>query len=158
MIPDLIELSGSPWRVLPPGIHQATFEELEAIYAKSRHRRNLFEGLVEAALQLRSAGCQRIYVDGSYITGKPRPGDIDACWDPSGVNEHLLPAVFFDFSNGRQAQKKAFGAEFFPSSIIEGQSGRAVLTFFQIDRHSGQAKGIIEVTLIGDSLLDRRAN
>jgi hypothetical protein len=157
MIPDLVTLVGSPWPVLPPGIHVATFEDIEAIYATSKRRRDLFEGLITAALHLRIAGCTRIFLDGSYVTSKPRPGDYDACWDPTGVERRLLHPAFSDFSNGRAAQKKAFGGEFFPSSIVERQSGRAFLNFFQNDRHTGEPKGIIEVSLIGDALLDRRA-
>jgi hypothetical protein len=157
MIPDLVPLAGSPWPVLPPGIHQATLQEVEVVYATSGRRRKLFDGLVQAAYHLRKAGCDRIYIDGSYVTAKPKPGDYDACWDPSGVQRQLLHPVFFEFSNGRAAQKKTFGGEFFPSSAVEGQSQRAFLSFFQVDRHSGQAKGIIEVTLTTDTLLDRRA-
>ena len=157
MIPELISLAGSPWRVLPPGVHYATFDEVEAAYATNRTRRALFDGLVKAALSLRAAGCNLIYLDGSYVSAKPRPGDFDACWDPGGVNRILLDPVFSDFTNGRAAQKRVFGGEFFPSSLIEGRSGRAFLTFFQVDSHSGQAKGIIAITLKQDSLLDRRS-
>ena len=156
MIPDLVPLADSPWPVLPPGIHQATLEEVENNYATSRHRRKLFEGLVEAALLLRKAGCERIYIDGSYVTAKPKPGDYDACWDPSGVERKLLHPVFSKFANGRAAQKKAFGGEFFPSTTMEGGSKRAFLSFFQVDRHSGKPKGIIEISLTNDALLNRR--
>lgn len=157
MIPELIRLDNSPWPLLPPGIHRATLEEVEVVCATNRKRRDLFAGLVEAAYQLQTAGCQRIYLDGSYVTAKPKPGDFDACWDPLGVQRDLLPPVFKDFSNGRAAQKRAFGGEFFPSTAVEGQSGRAFLSFFQVDRYSGQPKGIIEIEIIADSLLNRRA-
>ena len=81
MIPDLIPIKGSPWPVLPPGQHAADLDEVEARYATNRRRRELYEGLVIGALQLRAAGCPMIYLDGSFVTGKPKPGDFDACWN-----------------------------------------------------------------------------
>lgn len=150
MIPDLVTLNGSPWKVLPPGIHQATVEEVKAMYAASRYRRQLFDGLVIGLSRLNAAGCQRVYVDGSFVTSKPRPGDFDACWDPSGVNQFLLDPLFKDFSNGRAAQKAMFQGEFFPSSLIEGGCGRAFVDFFQVDRFSGEAKGIILIDVASD--------
>ena len=157
MIPDLVSLNGSPWKVLPAGMHQATLEEVKAMYAASRYRRQLFDGLVVGVKQLSVAGCQRVYVDGSFVTSKPRPGDFDACWDPSGVQELLLDPIFKDFSNGRAAQKAAFKGEFFPSSLIEGGCGRAFVDFFQVDRFSGDAKGILLIDLSTDPTLGRSA-
>jgi hypothetical protein len=64
--------------VLPPGIHQAALVEVATAFATTPWRRDLYGGLVKAAEQLRSAGCPTIYLDGSYVTGKPMPGDFDA--------------------------------------------------------------------------------
>jgi hypothetical protein len=44
-------------------------------------------------------------------------------------------------------RKARFGAEFFPAQLPEGISGRAFLEFFQIDRQTGEPKGIIELKL-----------
>lgn len=158
MIPPLIPLTGSPWNVLPPGVHSATLEEVEAVYATNRRRKELFEGLIIGALSLRSAGCGLIYLDGSYVTAKPKPGDFDACWDPTGVMQPLLDPVFGDFSNNRAAQKRVFGGEFFPSTITEARSKRAFLSFFQVDRHSGESKGILSISLKTDPALLRRVS
>ena len=44
-------------------------------------RRELLEGL-EAALELMaSCGVVRVYLDGSFVTNKDRPNDIDGCYD-----------------------------------------------------------------------------
>jgi len=115
MIPSLVILAGSPWPVLPPGIHQASLGDVAATFAINAWRRSLFNGLVDASGRLRLAGCPTIYLDGSYVSGKPTPGDFDACWDPSGVDPGKLDPVFLQFENERQAQKAAFRGEFFPS-------------------------------------------
>jgi hypothetical protein len=113
----------------------------------------LFDGLVHASGKLRFAGCPTIYLDGSYVTGKPKPNDFDACWDPSGVDPAKLDSVFLQFANGRAAQKAAFKGEFFPSSMICVDVGQTFVDFFQLDRFTGKQKGIISIPLSADPLL-----
>jgi hypothetical protein len=153
MIPALVSLHGSPWPVLPPGIHQANLDEVAESFATNSWRRELFDGLVSALEKLRFAGCSVVYLDGSYVTGKPRPGDFDACWDPSGVDPAKLDPLFLQFDNGRAAQKTAFKGEFFPSSMMCTDVGRAFVDFFQLDRFTGKQKGIIAISPSTDPLL-----
>ena len=100
---------------------------------------------------LKSAGCQRVYIDGSFVTSKRRPGDIDVCWDIGGVDPEALDPVFFEFDDERAAQKARFGAEFFPAQVPERLTGSAFLEFFQIDKKTGGPKGIVELLLGTDS-------
>lgn len=146
-------MPGAPWPILPSGVHAATLEEVEGVFAANAWRRELFDGLVLASGMLRVAGCPTVYLDGSYVTGKPRPGDFDACWDPSGVDPTKLNSVFLEFANGRAAQKAAFKGEFFPSSMMCADVGQAFVDFFQQDRFTGKQKGIIAISLSADPLL-----
>lgn len=157
MIPNLVPLAGSPWAVLPVGQHMATLDEVEQKYATNQHRRQLYDGLVVAAEKLRHAGCPAIYLDGSFVTAKPKPNDYDACWDPSGVQPALLDPLFGRFDNQRADQKAAFGGEFFPSSFVETQSSLAFVNFFQVDRYTGNSKGILMIPLANDPVLLRRS-
>ncbi len=156
MIPKLVTLGGSPWKVLPPGVHPADLDEVEAAFATNPWRRDLFNGLVNAAGRLRAAGCPTIYLDGSYVTGKPRPRDFDACWDPTGVDRSNLDPVFLDFKNNRAAQKAVFKGEFFPSSMICTDVRQTFIEFFQLDRFTGKKKGIISISLSADPALLRK--
>ena len=108
-------------------------------------RRKLLRGLKEALDLLRDAGCRRVYLDGSFVTDKESPNDIDVCWDVDGVDPMSLDSVFFDFDNLRAAQKAKFGAEFFPAQAP--QRLKTFLDFFQIDKEAGEPKGIIELLL-----------
>jgi hypothetical protein len=137
-------------------VHQARLDEVEVAFATNPPRRALFDGLVRASVVLRSAGCETIWVDGSYVTGKPRPVDFDACWDPNGVRPSALDGIFLDFTNGRQAQKAAFGGEFFPSSMICADVGHSFFEFFQLDRFTGTQKGILAISLSTDPVLLRK--
>lgn len=150
MIPPLIAVPGSPHAMLPPGIHPANMGEVAAAFATSPRRIRLFEGLVRAAKALSHAGCRRLYVDGSFTTAKRDPRDFDGRWDPTGVIVSRLDPVLLEFGDGRAAQKAEFLGELFIASFTNGRSG-TFLDFFQIDRHTGAPKGIVQVTLTGAS-------
>lgn len=132
---------------LPPGVHWEVWLEIEARLGQTFHRRGLLRGLGEAIESLVDAGCGAVYLDGSFVTAKEQPGDFDACWDVAGVNPDKLDPVFFNFDNGRAAQKARFGGELFPAQLPEAWSGKTFLEFFQTDRVTGTLKGIIGIDL-----------
>lgn len=66
MIPELVPLPGSPWPVLPPGIHMADLNDVSAVFATVAAARTV-DGLVDASGRLRRAGCPTVYLDGSFI-------------------------------------------------------------------------------------------
>jgi len=141
MIPDLVDIGG-PWKVLPPGVHFATLKEIEERFAISDHRKYLFSGFRKGVLSLHKAGCRKIFLDGSFVTEKPIPADFDVCWDTMGVDISKLDTVFLDFSDGRKKQKERFQGEFFPANRI-ADGNCFFFDFFQIDKYTGNAKGII---------------
>lgn len=134
---------------LPPGIHAATWEEIAQRYAGSSRRRELLAGLERALLSLRDAGCRIAYLDGSFVTTKDSPGDFDACWEARGVNAAMLDPVLLDFSARRAAQKAKYGGELFPADGAAEPAGTRFLEYFQRDRETGEAKGIIAIDLGG---------
>ena len=89
-------------------------------------------------------------MNGSFVTDKDEPGDIDVAWDPTSVDvDRLLEVepVFGDFADGRAAQKAKFGCEFFPSSFAADPVGSTFLEFFQIDKETEAQKGIVALDL-----------
>ena len=132
--------------MLPRGKHAAEWPELFAWFGQTPTRERLCLCLLEALRLLQAAGCRLAYVDGSFVSVKPEPGDFDVCWDLAGVDVNLVPPVFFEFGAGRAAQKAQFGGEFFPAQLPEGLSGRTFLDFFQRDR-DGRPKGIVVLNL-----------
>jgi hypothetical protein len=138
---------------LPPGVHSATLKEVEVFFGSSNDRRRLLmKGLKEALALLRAGDVTRLFIDGSFISDKDEPNDIDGCWSSIGVNAAKLDPRFWDFAdeidfqNKRVSLKQEFGIDFFIAEIIEGESGKPFPEFFQTNR-DGVAKGIIEVNL-----------
>jgi len=147
MIPDLIDIgSPSPWPVLPPGVHDATLAEIEARFATTPHRRMLFAGFELVAQALTVAGCGAVYLDGSFVTGKPHPDDFDGCWELAGVDPARLDPILLRFENRREAQKRKFHGEMFIAEY-PGAPGITFLDFFQIEKFSGRPKGILRIRL-----------
>lgn len=156
MIPKLVPIPGSPWDVLPPGIHPATLAEIESAFAYNPWRRTLLGGLIDASVSLAEAGCRVVLLDGSYVSSKAVPGDYDACWEPQGIDFGKLDPVFGEFDHGRASQKAKFKGEFFPSTMVAADIGRAFAEFFQIDRFTGKRKGILSISIDMDEAVVRR--
>jgi hypothetical protein len=132
--------------LLPSGIHEATWEEFVARFGWTPYRLTLLAGLKAALDALRRAGCRRTYIDGSFVTAKPDPGDFDGCWETDAVDPTLLDPVLVTFDPHRRAQKAKFGGELFFAGAPAGPAGTAFIDFFQRDR-LGQPKGIVALNL-----------
>ena len=88
----------SPNGDLPPGVHVATWEEIEERLAFNIRRRRLLAGFREACGLLRRAGCKLVYLDSSFVSTKEHPGDFDACWGIQNVDDDVLDPVSWYFS------------------------------------------------------------
>ena len=136
---------------LPPGIHTATWQEFCDRYGYTKHRRELLAGLEKGMNHLREANCSCVWIDGSFISAKHRPGDFDVCWDEDGVNMSFLKTMYpalLDFSNERKRQKGIYRGEFFLSTELEAyKPKRTFLEFFQQDDRERIKKGIIKIML-----------
>ena len=131
---------------LPPGVHTASWKEIASRFGSNSHRKALLAGLRNALLALQKAGCDKAYVDGSFVTNKENPADFDGCWDIAEVTLDLLDPVLTDFSKKQAAQKKKFGGEFFPNlPALKGET--PILETFQTDKATGNRKGIIAIDL-----------
>jgi hypothetical protein len=132
---------------LPPGVHQFSWSDFAQTFGWNDHRRRLLAGLQLALDDLKTAGCQTVYVDGSFVTAKETPGDFDACWERAGVVIRMLPRALMTFDPGRATQKARYGGELFPADALAEPRGRRFREFFQVDKRSGQPKGIVVLDL-----------
>ena len=138
----LPSFDGSTGR-LPPGEHQATWEEVVERFGFNERRRQLLDGLAEALVLLADAGCTRAWINGSFVTSKEEPGDFDVAWDESGVDFDTLDEIFFEMGEGRRMQKNRFGGELLPN-VVEIKSGLSFADFFQNERDTSR-KGIVVI-------------
>lgn len=146
MIPDF-DVNGK----LPPGIHLATLDELKTRFAYNIIRRQLFNGLEKLIYDLKNKiGCKIIFVDGSFVTNKAAPNDIDVCWDNRGVdlnNAFISMPILWDMNHPRVNQQTAYSCDIFPAFSVEQGSGTLFIDFFQIDKLTNTPKGIIQINI-----------
>ena len=130
---------------LPPGAHTVTWGQLVDLCGGNSHRLSLLVGLKNALLNLKSAGCKVVLIDGSFVSDKQLPNDYDGAWDTSGVDPNLIDVILLTFDAGRKTMKAKYGGELFPSSGL-AEPGQTYWEFFQTDR-DGNPKGVLLVEL-----------
>ena len=130
---------------LPEGIHAATWAEVVHRFSFTARRRALLARILPALVHLRDAGCSRVWLTGSFVRTKPNPMDVDVVWDVTGVDPDALHEMFMGPS-GLPLIKAVFGADLFPSHIVEGASNLPFVEFFQMTR-DGRPCGIVLLDL-----------
>jgi hypothetical protein len=123
---------------LPPGIHQATLDEVFAAFpAISARRQALNQALwycIAVVRRLRLA--DKIILDGSYITTKRDPSDVDMVV--------LTPGIY------QLAGEQRFAAEGIDVNLLDIQFAHDLtafqgwITFFSTMRNA-MSKGVIEL-------------
>jgi hypothetical protein len=132
---------------LPEGLHRASEGEVIAHFGVSTPRRVYLVGRLRRWLELaREVGARRFFIDGSFVTEKAEPGDVDAVvWLPDSFREQV--------SAGRpeaielQAMVSAREPrELFAAYSVEMWDGW--LEFFSRTREpDARRKGVVEIAL-----------
>lgn len=132
---------------LPPGVHRASWDEVEKRFGGSPCRKVLLQGLQDAAVSLRAAGVRVLWLGGSFVTDKEEPDDWDGVWDPSNADLTKVDPVLIDQADlaaGRYGQKAKYGGELLVG--VETVSGMPFQLFFQLDKN-GDPRGIVRLDL-----------
>lgn len=134
--------------LLPPGLFLAEVDEIEERFGRSTPRRKeLFERLmmfIELAQHCRAV---RMFVNGSFVTAKPEPGDVDVViWLDERVYELLLENGDHKCLHLEQMFKTREPGEAFP--VFEELTWNEWIDFFSLLReHPNKSKGLVEVKL-----------
>ncbi len=129
--------------VLPPGLHRASVDEVVSTFCSSTPTRRSFEApLRELVAVARSSRAVALYINGSFVSEKPFPGDVDAVI--------VLPRDF-DTAGAGAAQLRALHRThgFDIERVREGDNETLdylLHDFFGHDRNN-RPRGLIEVIL-----------
>jgi hypothetical protein len=123
---------------LPPGSHPATLEEIASRFGQEPElRRAQAESLGWLLDVVKRAGVRRLIIDGSFVTDK---------WEPNDVDCVLLPAADFPRERGAELELRD-GLPFIQLAVVdEALFERYVQVIFASDRKA-VPKGMIEVIL-----------
>ena len=129
---------------LPAGIHNATLAQVKQRFGSGRaERREIFQGLQSLVNVLRTQRktVAQLQVDGSFVTDKGCPQDVDCI---------VVVTKDFDFASPA-AQQLLHAQELFHTHLFtfiehDQRRYRELLRFFGHDR-DGMSKGLLEVKL-----------
>lgn len=137
---------------LPPGIHHATFDELERRFSRfvvSDRRINLFARFKQLVAMARRSGIvERLVLGGSFVTSKPDPNDIDIVIVLSSDLDldALTPSQYA--VTDRSALRRVLKTGALDVTTVRSGTTQMdlVLEFFQSKRDNKQV-GVVEVKL-----------
>lgn len=135
---------------LPPGIHDATLQELEDRFGRfqgSDKRPELFRSLAAFVREVRTWGnAEEILVDGSFVSAETRPSDIDLI---------LVYRADFDFSApvrpaeynllSRRRARRAYGFDVIPVLANSATRDQWIAYFSEDPRCGCTAKGLVRI-------------
>lgn len=138
-IPDFL-VSG----ILPEGEHHANWAEFYERFAHNEYRAELAQKLAEAGRVLRRAGCSRLWINGSFVTSKTYPNDVDALYNAREIRPVRLDPTFRD----KAMRKEVYGGDYLAIDMDHHVASHpdGLMKFFQTDR-DGQPKGIVVLSL-----------
>jgi len=121
---------------LPPGIHPATLNEIDVRFGReSEVRRAQMESLTWLVELARRSGVRRIVVNGSFVTDKLEPNDVDCV---------LLIGPNFPVDRTAEADLLA-GLPFINMELVDQEAfDKFTVTIFATDRDL-IPKGMVEV-------------
>ena len=131
MIPDL-----DPNGNLGPGIHEATWTEFLERFVWNAQRVHIAAGFQDALEGLARAGCEEVFVGGSFVSSKESPGDVDVLYSTPS-KPALLPDSLL--TRHRPSMKADFCGDY-----IEDEP--AIRRFFSTDRN-GNPRGFVKLKI-----------
>lgn len=129
------------------------WEQVRKRFGFTPRRRWLLKGLRIALDAFWKAGVEEIYIDGSFCTEKPDPGDIDGYWvEPDECIYDRIDPYWIDFELRPVPQSGKWkwtmwmehGVEFFVHPAMQAAPGTGFPEFFRQDRE-GQPRGVIQL-------------
>jgi hypothetical protein len=131
MLPDFDELG-----YLPPGVHAATLDEVATRFgSESELRRVQFESpswLMEA---VRHAGIERVIINGSFVTSKREPNDVDIALQIGDNVESTLPEL----------RALLTGMPFLEVQMLRRGDFEFLVEDIYCSDRDGQPKGVVEI-------------
>jgi hypothetical protein len=123
---------------LPPGIHEASLEEIEARFGRESELRRVQMESINWLVDLASrVGVVRLVVNGSFVTDKYEPNDVDCV---------LLPGPLFPSDPAAEAALTE-GLPFLQLSLVEQAEFDMMVGIIYATDRQAIPKGMIEVRL-----------
>lgn len=140
--------------LLPPGIHLCSLPEAAHLLCSNERRNQIWSGFhefLEWAVPLPSPTA--ILIDGSYVTDKALPGDVDVVVDVTTCEGPHQKAWFDAWTEHHMHVKQSYMVDFYPFAVGVGSDFSAFFQYVRIDEALKRGiaphvrKGILRVEL-----------
>ena len=140
--------------LLPCGIHDCTMDEIREIFGRFMScdkRPKLVAKLFQYVEHVKeSAVAKYLIIDGSFVTSKEEPGDIDILMvlDESTdfANGIVVPPFVYN-AQAKKYVKKEYGFDFFVGFENDDSSIRMIDHFKRVKEKPGAEKGILRLVI-----------
>ncbi|MBS1991951.1 MAG: hypothetical protein JSS83_15620 [Cyanobacteria bacterium SZAS LIN-3] len=136
---------------LPPGIYAIDRTALVTTFGGNARRRKLLQGLKAQLEILKQCGCKQVYLGGSFVSTKEKPGDFDGCFLLQDVDQNRLealePRLLGTNPDDSRRLERQYGGAFTAQDETCGRDSFGYLEFLQFDDRTGKHKGIVLLSL-----------
>ena len=138
--------------LLPVGIHEATIDDVRTSFGqfqRTDRRAHLFERLDAFIVQARSTGLiVALIVNGSFVTGKDEPSDIDLVLVLRGDHDFKVELSPFQYNTlSKRRVRKRYRFDILVAREDSGEYEGYVRFFQQVKQRPHRQKGILKVLL-----------
>jgi len=138
--------------LLPPGIHEGSFEEIRekfGSFQSSDQRPQLWSRLAEFIRAAKASSLiKEIVLNGSFVTAKPDPNDIDMIAVVAADHDFDadLPPYQYNLLAARRVRSR-FGFDIVVVRNGSEQFNQAIEFFVQVRQKPGLRKGLLRIKL-----------
>ncbi len=138
--------------LLPDGIHECTVDEIIdrfGVFQESDQRPRLARELLAYVEEIRAAGVGKyLVVDGSFVTGKAHPEDVDLLLVLRDDVDLARPVPPFQYNpRSKRYVRKNYSFDFFAGFEDDASSEQMLALFRDVKYLPGEVKGYLKVVL-----------
>lgn len=138
--------------LLPEGIHDCAIDDVSDRFGFNEYRLGLIAGLEGAMQWLETMPpIESLIIDGSFVTNKERPGDIDAVAMISNLTERNQRQWVRAWQPQREMIKQTHCVDLYPTVLDQGNNFSAYFQYIRpeeaLERGAplGMLKGILRI-------------
>jgi hypothetical protein len=120
--------------LLPSGVHACTLQEAEQALCLNARRAEIWAGLLGfIGWTQELPPPDALLIDGSYVTDKPLPGDVDVVVDITSLIEVEQQRWIAAWNGQHEFVKLQFNVDFYPFVIGEGHDFSAFFQYVRVE-------------------------
>jgi hypothetical protein len=121
-----------------------SYEEFKHHFGTNQRRINQINNALKFFRLFHSCGCQTVFVDGSFVSKKENPEDIDLCFDLTDMDVEKIRKVFPQFFEPNEIGK--IHREF-QCHILHFDKNFTVYFDFLHEDRNGNPKGLVRLDI-----------